>query len=270
MRVNKLSIKKIISTARAEYIKWVCNPRMVLLGVTLIFLYSYVIEPLLAHAVEMNSPLNSLEPFIATINSEIMAIIIPSIYLALMADFPRTDGNTLFFLQRIGKLNWLLGQVLFSILSILTYVGVLFLGSVIPMLSRGFWFNGWSNVITKYASLYPEKANSFACLLIKNNVYNQVSPWYAASVGYTLMMFYLLIIAMIMLAYNCFRTKVYGMLTAGSIIALGGTLCLVNFSGKWIFPMAHAGIWFHYTHYLEIRLCLFTVPLYILLELFWR
>ncbi|SFR56712.1 hypothetical protein [Anaeromicropila populeti] len=247
--MNKLKLKKILSTAKMEYIKWICNARMILLGVMVLFIHSFVIQPLQEHAMKMNSPLNTLEPFIATVNSEVLVIIVPVIFLALFSDFPKTDGNTLFSISRIGKVNWIIGQILFAVYAIFTYVGVIFIGSVLPVIASSFWANGWSLVITKYASLYPNDSQSFACLLIKNNLYNQVSPWYAAIQGYAFMMLYLLVIALIMLVFNCMGRKIYGMLTASCVIAFGGTICLVKMPCMWIFPMAHTSIWLHYTNY---------------------
>lgn len=246
---NNVTLEKILSTAGIEYIKWISNARMILLGVMILFMNSFIIQPLEEHARKMNSPLNSLEPFIATVNSEILVIIVPVIFLALFSDFPRTDGNTLFFIQRIGKVNWILGQILFALYAIFTYVGAIFLGSVLPVISTSFWKNGWSLVVTKYSSLYPNEANSFASLLIKNNVYNQVSPWYAAVQGYALMMLYLLVIALIMLTFNCLEKKLYGMISAACVIAFGGTICLVKMPLMWLFPMAHTSIWLHFTDY---------------------
>lgn len=247
--MNKLNIRKILATARTEYIKWICNARMILLVVMLLFIYSFVIEPLQAHAIEMNSPINVLEPFIATVNSEVLVIIVPAIFLALFSDFPRTDGTTLFFLQRIGRINWIFGQILFAILSIFTYIGVIFIGTVLPVITSSFSANGWSLVVTKYATIYPERAQSFASLLIKENIYNQVSPWYAASIGYGLMMLYLLVIALIMLVFSCLKKKIFGILTTGCIIAFGGTFCLVKIPMMWFFPMAHTSTWLHFTQY---------------------
>lgn len=241
--------KKILMTAKTEYMKWICNPRMLLLGIVLMFIYSFVIDPLDQHAIKMGEPLNALEPFIATVNSEILVIIVPAVFLALFSDFPRMDGNTLFFVQRVGKQNWIFGQVLFSIYGIITYVGVMFIGTVLPVAHKTFWANGWSNVVTKYAIEYPNESQSFACLLIKNNVYNQVSPWYAAMQGYLLMALYLFLLALIMLMFNCLDKKIYGMLTAACVIAFGGTATLVKMSSMWFFPMAHASLWNHYTSY---------------------
>ena len=123
-----MEVRKILSTARTEYVKWITNPRMIILGVMLIFINDFAVSPLLKNAEDMNSPLNILEPFIAVANSQLLILIIPAVYLTLISDFPRTDGNTLFFLLRTGKLNWLLGQVLFVIMTIFTFVGVVFAG----------------------------------------------------------------------------------------------------------------------------------------------
>lgn len=244
-----MSRKKILMTVKTEYVKWICNPRMILLAIVIIFTYNFVIKPLEQHAIKMGEPLNTLEPFIATVNSEILVIIVPAVFLALFSDFPRMDGNTLFFVQRIGKVNWILGQVLFSIYGIITYVGVMFLGTVLPVIHKTFWADTWSNVVTKYAMEFPNESQSFACLLIKNNVYNQVSPWYAAIQGYLLMALYLFLLALIMLMFNCIDKKIYGILTAACIIAFGGTASLVKMSIMWFFPMAHASLWNHYTSY---------------------
>lgn len=247
--MNKVNAKKIFSTARIEYVKWIANSRMILLGVMLVFIYSFVIEPLSAHSDKMVSPLNVLEPFIATVNSEVLVIIVPAVFLALFSDFPRVDGNTLFFLQRVGKLNWLLGQILYSFFAIVTYMTVIFLGSVILLASKSFWGNGWSLVVTKYASQFPDESQSFACLLIKSNLYNQVSPWYAAAMGFVLMVLYLFLVSLILLLFHCMKRKVFGMLTTSALIAFGGTTCLIKMKTMWIFPMAHSSIWLHFTEY---------------------
>lgn len=103
-----------MTVARTEYVKWIANPRSILLGVMIIFIYQFALQPLLNHAALMQSPLNVLEPFIAIENSNLIMIMVPVMYLVLMSDFPKSDGSSLFFVLRVGKLNWLFGQVVFS------------------------------------------------------------------------------------------------------------------------------------------------------------
>ncbi|SET04171.1 hypothetical protein [[Clostridium] polysaccharolyticum] len=247
--MSNIKLSRIRLTAKTEYIKWICNPRIILLAVVVVFLHNFIIQPLQEHAGKMGEPLNSLEPFIATVNSEILVIIVPAVFLALFSDFPKMDGSTLFFVHRIGKINWILGQILFVAYGIMTYVGILFLGSFLPVMTSTFWADKWSNVVTQYAQRFPDESQSFACLLIKNNIYNQVSPDMAVIHGYLLMILYLAVLASIMLLFQCLDKKIYGMLCAASVIAFGGTTSLVGAKAMWFFPMAHASLWNHFTSY---------------------
>lgn len=110
--MKNFSLKQSFFCARAEFIKWICDARMMILGVLLIFIYSFAIEPLKSNAELMGEPLNILEPFIAIANSGAILLIIPLIFLTLIADFPKIDTNTVFYIMRVGRLNWLFGQLL--------------------------------------------------------------------------------------------------------------------------------------------------------------
>lgn len=133
--MKNFSLKQSFFCARAEFIKWVCDARMIILGVLLIFIYSFAIEPLKSNAKLMGEPLNILEPFIAIANSGAILLIIPLVFLTLIADFPKIDTNTVFYIMRVGRLNWLFGQLLKLIFMALSYLAVIFLGAVLPMLS---------------------------------------------------------------------------------------------------------------------------------------
>ena len=137
--MKNFSLKQSFFCARAEFIKWICDARMIILGVLLIFIYSFAIEPLKSNAELMGEPLNILEPFIAIANSGAILLIIPLVFLTLIADFPKIDTNTVFYIMRVGRLNWLFGQLLKLIFMALSYLAVIFLGAVLPMLSDGFW-----------------------------------------------------------------------------------------------------------------------------------
>lgn len=164
--MKNFSLKQSFFCARAEFIKWICDARMIILGVLLIFIYSFAIEPLKSNAELMGEPLNILEPFIAIANSGAILLIIPLVFLTLIADFPKIDTNTVFYIMRVGRLNWLFGQLLKLIFMALSYLAVIFLGAVLPMLSDGFWYNGWSNVATKFASRFPEHSGNFGVQLL--------------------------------------------------------------------------------------------------------
>jgi len=54
--VNR-NFKCVLSVARSEYIKWITNPRVIIVGVLLVFMRTLAIEPLLERAAKMEIPL---------------------------------------------------------------------------------------------------------------------------------------------------------------------------------------------------------------------
>lgn len=247
--MNKIRGNKIMAVARTEYVKWIANPRSILLGVMVVFNYQFAVQPLLGHAALIRSPLNALEPFIAVENSNLVMIMVPIMYLVLMSDFPRSDGSSLFFVSRVGKLNWLLGQVVFALFSAVTYLFVIFAGCFVPMIPVGFWDNGWSLVATKFATEFPKRAGDFASSLIEKNLYNQIAPFDAAADAALLILMYLMILALILLLFRSLNFKTVGILASGAVVAFGSVLCLIKSPAMWYFPMAHTKIALHYTEY---------------------
>ena len=269
--MNKLNLKQAFSCARTEYIKWVCDARIIILGVLVIFIYTFAIEPLLKNAEEMGEPLNILEPFIAIANSGAILLIIPLVFLTLIADFPKIDTNTVFYIIRVGRVNWLLGQIIKLVMMALSYLAFIFAGAVIPMLGRGFWYNGWSNVATQYAVRFPEKSGNFGVQLLPENLYNQLSVFSAAIQSYLLVFAYLMIIGLLLLAFSLVKKKTMGFVLCGAVISLGTAFCSIKTVLMWSMPMANSIIWLHFTKYFRqpvvsltfsiIYLCVFITAL---------
>ncbi len=247
--MKNFSLKKSLACAKTEYIKWICDSRMIILLVLLVFIYSFAITPLLENAEYMGEPLNILEPFIAIANSGAILMIIPLVFLTLIADFPRIDTNTVFYIARVGRTNWLTGQIIKLMLMAVSFLAVIFLGAVIPMLGQGFWYNGWSNVATKFSALYPEKSGNFGVQLLPENLYNQLSVFQAAIQSYLLVFAYLMIIGLILLAFSLIKKKTAGFVISAAVISLGTALCSIKASLMWALPMANSIIWLHYTKY---------------------
>ena len=247
--MKNLNLKQAFSCARTEYIKWVCDARMLILGVLLIFIYNFAIEPLLKNAEEMGEPLNILEPFIAIANSGAILLIIPLVFLTLIADFPKIDTNTVFYIIRVGRVNWLIGQIIKLVMMALSYLAVIFAGAVVPMLDKGFWYNGWSNVATKFASRFPEKRGNFGVQLLPENLYNQLSVFDAAIQSYLLVFAYLMILGLLLLAFSLIKKKTAGFVLCGAVISLGTAFCSIKTGYMWTMPMANSIIWLHYTKY---------------------
>ena len=250
--MKKFNLRQCFACAKTEYIKWICDARMVILGVLLIFIYNFAIQPLLQNAEKMNEPLNMLEPFIAVANSGAVLMIIPLVFMTLIADFPKIDNNTVFYIMRIGRKNWLTGQIIKLVMMAASYLAVIFVGSVVPMITRGFWYNGWSNVVTNFKNVFPEQSMNFGVQLVPENLYNQLTVFEAAVKSYLLVFAYLMIIGLILLALSLIKHKTLGFVSCGAVIALGTAFCSIKTSLMWTMPMANSIIWLHFTKYFRV------------------
>ena len=65
---------KIFRVAKNEYLKWITNPKMIIILVMLIFIYDYVIKEFVSAAGKMGVKLQALEGFIGTSNSRLLLI----------------------------------------------------------------------------------------------------------------------------------------------------------------------------------------------------
>lgn len=234
-----------------EFVKWVCDARMVIVAVLLIFINNFAVSPLTNNAELMGEPLNILEPFIAVANSEILILIIPIVFLTLIADYPKVDTNTVFYIVRIGRANWFVGQILKLVFMIISYLAVIFLGTVLPMLSKGFWYNGWSNVATGFVKMLPDRRGDFGVELLPENLYNQLSVFEAAVKSYLLVAAYLMIIGLILLVFSLFKRKTMGFIICGGMISLGMAFSAIRTNLMWTMPMANSITWLHYTKYFK-------------------
>lgn len=249
LNVKRISVKCIFSCAHTEYMKWLLNTRMIVIGVLLIFIHSFVITPLQQNAALMEEPLNILEPFIALLNSEVVQLIIPLIYLTLIADQPRVDNTTIYYIYRIGRLNWLIGQIVKLIMMTVSYMLVIFFGAVIPMISKGFWYNGWSNSVVGFSEKFPQKSGNAGALLIPENLYNQLSVYESAVISAALTFAYLMTLGLILLSFTINKRKHAGFALCGILITLGTAFCSLKTKLMWTMPMANSIIWMHYTKY---------------------
>ncbi len=248
---SNFSLSRALRIAAMDIYKWIINPRMITLAAMIVFVWNFAVIPLMEISREMNSPLNFIEPFIAVYNSRVLCLVTPAVYLFLVSDHPRLDRNGIFVLYRVNKKEWVTGQLIFFMFTAFSYNLIIFLGSLIPNCINSFVANGWSEVITKYGTLFPEKSSSFAARLITEELFNQVSPYMAAAASFALNFLYMLLLSMILLLFHVLELRKIGLPIAISVVGIGSALGIFKSWGMWLFPMPHTMISLHYTKYLK-------------------
>lgn len=218
---------------------------MILFLGMMIFVETYVAEGMLAHSEKMGKPFGIFEIFIAVANSTELCMVIPAVYLLLIGDFPRRDGNTLLYVYRAGRYHWLLGQILTSVLSILTYLGAIFVGCALMGLGHCFIGNRWSDVVTKYQTLFPNDMETTVSLMMTERLYNNFSPYQTFLYSAGLLFGMLFLLAMLKLLFFLVGKPTMGVTAGVCLIGFGWLFSLLELKLKWIFPLPHVIGWQH-------------------------
>lgn len=263
MRVGKI--------AKNEYVKWLFHSRMLILGCVLILMYVMVLQPLKECAVMMDEPVNLLEGYIGICNSPIYLAFLPVLFLVLISDFPKMDNNMVFLLHRCGRKNWIRGQLLFLLMADITILAIVFAGQVLPLLDIGYWYNGWSNMITKTVQGLPEQEDSFLRNLIPPNLYFQLRPFAVAIRSSILMFAYFYLLGVIMMFGKFWGKRVIGLIVAALLVVLGAGASYFGLSFMWLLPASHAIVSRHYTDFyrkmhcsMEVSYCYFLIFIFVL------
>lgn len=242
-------IKQILGVARTEFIGWITNPRIIIVGVLLIFIKTLAIEPLAARADKFGESLIFFEPFVAVGNSSVLAMFIPLVFLVLISDYPKLHGNALFFISRTGKRRWLMGQIVFLITAVAVILAVILLMSI--LFSGGQFGDNWSDAVRKYNARFPNEAFNFDSQLLPSNLYNQIPMLTAVVQTFVLMGMYLLSLSLVMYLFKILFNNSSGLAAAVVLIAAGAVTSSLNTALMWAFPMANTIVWMHYTEILS-------------------
>ena len=240
-------MSKIFAVARCEYVKWLTDQRNIIMLVLVVFAKSLAVDPLTKRAAEYGGKMSLLEPFAAIGNSGLLVMLIPAVYLVLMSDFPKFDGNSMFYISRTGKMNWLFGQLLFALMSIATCIFAVFLSVTLFSLGSAEAAFSWSECTRFYAARFPDKEFTFASQLLPSNLYNQISLMSSVIYTVTLLALYLFLLTLILLIFKLISFRSAGLFASLGVVAVGTATCAVEADIMWWFPMANAIIWLHYT-----------------------
>ena len=177
--MGDIKLGSILLVAKGEYARWLSTPRIILLAVAFLPLRDGTVLPLLEASRRMGSPLNILEPCIATMNSWMGLLLFGLVYLVLMSPFPKADGNMLFYVARMGKRNWVLGEMLFQFLCAMLYSLAANLLTMAQVAGDSFLDNGWSLVVTEYDEKFTPGWGNMIKEILPPNLYFQMPPYSA-------------------------------------------------------------------------------------------
>lgn len=238
--------RTIFQVAKNEYVKWITHPKMIILAVMFIFIYDFVIKELITAADKMGGKLQMFEGFVGIANSQLLLMIFPIVFVGLMGDFPRVDGNAMFYIYRVGRGEWFLGQVLFAVMASATYLLALFGFSTVSLIGRCYIENGWSEITTKYYLFSPNEYAGVVANLTTGRLYNNLTPIEATIHILFLMFLFLMMIAILLLVWFVYGFRIQGIVITAAILCVGNVLAYMDNRIRWVFPTSHSILEIHF------------------------
>lgn len=248
--IMRLKWRNILLVARSEFVRWILSPRMVVVLGLILPIRELIVLPMADAAGKMGQPLNFFEAAIGVANSGLVLLLLPLAYLVLTSSFPTVDGNMLPYIMRMGRANWILGEMLFQTMAAVAYCFMI-LGIVVAQTANiSFLANGWSIPVTDYDKVFGNNFSGFRMSsVVLPNIYQQMPPYKALYLSYGLLALFLLLCSMAFLLGSLYGKKLLAFFLLAAQTALGCGLAEIKNTFMWLFPFAHSVLAMHYQKY---------------------
>lgn len=245
-------MKKILTVCRYGAFTWISSTKIVLIIIYLSVCFWAFIEPYKQFSTQINSPMGFIEPFIIIESQPFSVPLLHLLMIVLICDIPVLDSSSKLVLCRIGKRKWMLGQLLFILLTIFLIQIIIFLTSLLSIADYSFFANGYS-LVMRYAS--QGKSNIAESFIINDSILNQIRPYSIFLHSIILNSLYMLVIGIIQFCFALNSKRLFGLLL--NIIVVGSGFCLlyVNSNLKWILPFSHTVYQGHYDTIYNVAYC---------------
>ena len=251
-------LKQICSVTVYNFRKWNKNPRIYLMFILAFILCFLLSDKAVQFARLYETCMQIVEPFVWTFGDANSILLSSLLLLLLFADMPFIDSSTPFYLMRIDRKTWVLGQGVYIILSTFIYLVFILLSTSLVCMTQSFVGNMWSETaaILGYSGIGQDVALP---ALVKTLEMSR--PYDCMLTIFALMMLYTLVMALIMLLMNLkkgymggvisvFVFSLYGFLlnpeTIKTIFHLPDALMYkANVAVGWLSPLTHATYHMH-------------------------
>lgn len=143
MEIRK-KVKMIGMVCGYHFYRWRHNKR-ILMSFLLAFIICFLLtEKVNNFTLTQGTTLQIFEPFIWVFGDGISILLVALIVILLFADMPFLDGAVPYYLIRINVVSWVLGQILYLILTTLIYSAFILVSTMILCGKNAFMGNLWS------------------------------------------------------------------------------------------------------------------------------
>ena len=251
-------MRKILSVAAYDFRQWRGNPR-VFVTFALAFILCFLLsDKAVRFAREYQTTMQAVEAFVWTFG-DANSILLASLLLALLfADMPFLSAGTPYYLMRIDRKTWLMGQALYIALTTAIYMVFILLSTSVICMRQSFVGNLWSETAAILGYSGAGKAVALPALV---KTLEMSTPYQCMGTIFLLMLLYALALAFLMLSMNirwgqlagvvsAFAFSLYGFLLNPELLKAAFHLpnelmYKANVAVGWLSPLNHATYHMH-------------------------
>lgn len=233
-------LHKICWIAGIEYRKWLTLKNFLILLFSILFLGEYVFSDMLRVAETTGLEMNYLEPMALVTSFEFYMMVIPLIFIVELSGFPDKSAGNIFVVMRVGRIKWLLGEILFGILAGLTCLFIFFVASFVWVWGTAGISNQWSSFMTDVYEKFPEIYAQNDRLFLESGTMAHGTPLRVTLLCIGLLLLYFILLIQVLCLFRFWGRQKMGLFVNIGITVFGAVAVSYVEKVKWFLPMTHA------------------------------
>ena len=214
-------LRKIWTVSLYNFRLWHKNPRIIitfLLAFIMCFLLS---DKAVRFSKEYNTTMQAVEAFIWTFGDSNSILLISLLLVLLFADIPSLGASVPYYLMRIDRKTWMLGQILYISLATLLYIVFILVSTTLICMNNSFIGNMWSRTAAILGYSGAGKAVALPALV---KTLEMSTPYPCMLTIFGLMLMYTLLLMSIMLAVNIKKGQFFSIVSVFALSLYGFVL----------------------------------------------
>jgi len=203
-------LRQACSVTAYNFRQWCRNPRIIITFALAFILCFLLSDKAVRFAHEYKTTMQLVEAFVWTFGDSNSILLSSLLLVLLFADMPFLSAGTPFYLMRIDRKTWLIGQTLYIMLATGIYMSFILLSTSVVCMSNSFIGNMWSETAAILGYSGAGKAVALPALV---KTLEMSTPYECMGTIFLLILLYTLLMAFIMLSFNIRKGQVAGVVS---------------------------------------------------------
>lgn len=251
-------VSQVGAVVRYNFRMWRGNVRIVLTFALAFILCFLLSDKAASFAYDMNTAMQAFEPFVWTFGDANSVLLISLLLVLLFVDMPFLGAGVPYYLIRMRRRTWLMGQTIYAGLATIMYILFIFTATSLICMSNSFIGNMWSETAAILGYSGAGKAVALPALV---KTLEMSRPYQCAGTILLLMLLYTLFMVFLMFYLNIRLGRTAGIVGAFAINLFGFLLnpqlfkqlfslpdelmYKANVAVGWLSPLNHATYHMH-------------------------